>query len=74
MKKCVVLFKTEVKYIATTKVGNKMTYVKRFLQKLNLQQIEYVAYCDGQSAISLSKKIYVPCKKIPQKWKISLDS
>ena len=32
-----------------------MIWLKQFLQELGLQQMEYVVYCDSQSAIDLSK-------------------
>ncbi|KAH0642979.1 hypothetical protein KY289_033953 [Solanum tuberosum] len=55
LQKCVALFTTEAKYIATTEAGNEMIWLKRFLQELGLQQMEYVVYCDNQSAIDLIK-------------------
>ena len=32
-----------------------MIWLKRFLQELDLNQMEYIVYCDIQSAIDLSK-------------------
>ena len=32
-----------------------MIWLKRFLQELGLNQMEYIVYCDSQSAIDLSK-------------------
>ena len=46
---------TEAEYIAATEAGKEMIWLKRFLQELGLNQMEYIVYYDGQSAIDLSK-------------------
>ena len=38
LQKCVALSKTEAEYIAATKAGKEMVWLKRFLQKLGLHQ------------------------------------
>ncbi|KAH0685102.1 hypothetical protein KY289_022854 [Solanum tuberosum] len=55
LQKCVALSTTEAEYIAATEAGKEMIWLKRFFQELELQQMEYVVYCDSQSAIDLSK-------------------
>ena len=55
LQKCVALSTTEAEYIAATEASKEMIWFKQFLQELGLQQIEYVVYCDSQSAIDLSK-------------------
>ncbi|KAF3642324.1 Retrovirus-related Pol polyprotein from transposon TNT 1-94 [Capsicum annuum] len=55
LQKCVALSTTEAEYIAATEAGKEMIWLKRFLQEHGLQQMEYVIYCDSQSAIDLSK-------------------
>ena len=55
MQKCVSLSTTETEYIAATEAGNEMIWLKRFLQELGLNQMEYIVYYDSQSAIDLSK-------------------
>ena len=55
LQKCVALSRTEVEYIAATEAGKEMIWLKRFLQELDLNQMEYIVYCDSQSAIDLSK-------------------
>ena len=55
LQKCVVLSKTETKYIAANEASKEMLWMKRFLQELGLMQDKYVAHCDSQSAIDLSK-------------------
>ena len=50
-------------YIAATEAGKKMVWLKRFLQELGLHQIEYVVYCDSQSAIDLSKNTTYHARK-----------
>ena len=54
MQKCVALSTTEAEYIATTKAGKEIVWVKAFFKELGLQQDEYMVYCDSQSAIDLS--------------------
>ena len=51
----VCLSTTEAEYIAATEAGKEMIWLKRFLQELGLNQMEYIVYCDSQSAIDLSK-------------------
>ena len=55
LQKCVALSTTEAEYIVDTEASKEMVWLKRFLQVLGLHQIEYVIYCDSQSAIDLSK-------------------
>ena len=55
LQKCVVLFTTEVEYIAANEAGKEMLWLKRFLQELGLKQDGYVVNCDSQSAIDMSK-------------------
>ena len=55
LQKCVALSTTEAEYIAATEAGKEMIWLKRFLQELGLNQMEYIVYCDSQSAIDLSK-------------------
>ena len=55
LQKCVKLSTTEAEYIAATEAGKEMILLKRFLQDLGLNQMEYIVYCDSQSAIDLSK-------------------
>ena len=55
LQKCIALSTTEAEYIAATEASKEMIWLKQFLQKLGLQQIEYIVYCDSQSAIELSK-------------------
>ena len=40
LQKCVSLSTTKVEYITTTKAGKEMLWMKRFLQELDLKQIE----------------------------------
>ena len=56
LQKCVSLSTTEAKYIAATKVGKEMMWMKWFLQELDLKQRDYIIHYDSQSAIDLSKK------------------
>ncbi|PHT51605.1 Retrovirus-related Pol polyprotein from transposon TNT 1-94 [Capsicum baccatum] len=46
---------TVAEYIAATKAGKEMIWLKNFLRDLGLDQMEYVVYCDSQSAIDLIK-------------------
>ena len=46
---------TEAEYIATTKAGKKIVWIKEFFKELGLEQDKYVVYCDNHSAIDLSK-------------------
>ena len=55
LQKYVSLSTTEAEYIATTEAGKEMLWMKRFLQKLDLKQRDYIVHCDSQSAINLSK-------------------
>ena len=55
LQKCVALSTTEAEYIAATEAGKEMIWLKRFLQELGLNQMEYIVYCDNDSAIDLSK-------------------
>ncbi|PHU20837.1 Cytochrome 82A3 [Capsicum chinense] len=55
LQKCVTLSSTEAEYIAATEACKEMIWLKRLLQELGLDQMEYVVYCDNQSAIDLSK-------------------
>jgi hypothetical protein len=55
LQKCATLSTTEAEYIAATKAGKEMLWMKRFLQDLGLKQDEYVVHCDSQSALDLSK-------------------
>ena len=55
LQKSVTLSTTEAEYIAATEAGKEMIWLKRFLQELGLNQMEYIVYCDSQSAIDLSK-------------------
>ncbi|GKV32108.1 hypothetical protein SLEP1_g40737 [Rubroshorea leprosula] len=55
LQKCVALSTTEAEYIATTKAGKEILWMKRFLQELGLKQKESVVFCDSHSAIDLSK-------------------
>ena len=51
----VCLSTTEAEYIAATEAGKEMIWLKRFLQELGLNQMDYIVYYDSQSAINLSK-------------------
>ena len=55
MQKCVALYTTEAEYITATEAGKEMIWLKRFLQELGLNQMEYIVYYDSQCAIDLSK-------------------
>ena len=55
LQKCVALSTTEAEYIAATEASEEMIWLKRFLQELCLNQMEYIVYCDSQSAIDSSK-------------------
>ena len=55
LQKCVSLSTIEAEYIAATKAGKEMMWMKRFLQELDLKQKDYIVHCDSQSAIDLSK-------------------
>ena len=44
---CVALSTTEAEYIATTEAGKEMIWLKKFLQELCLNQMEYIVYCDS---------------------------
>ena len=55
IQKCVSLSATEAEYIATTKIGKEMLWMKRYLQELDLKQRDYIVHCDSQSAIDLRK-------------------
>ena len=55
LHKCVALFITKAEYITTTEAMKEMLWLKSFLQEMNLEHDEYVVYCDGQSALDLSK-------------------
>ena len=55
LQKCVALSTTEVEYIAATEYDKEMIWLKRFIQVLGLNQMEYIVYCDIPSAIDLSK-------------------
>ena len=55
LQKCVALSTMEVEYIAATKAGKEIVWIKAFFKELDLRQDEYVVYCDSQSAIDLSK-------------------
>ncbi|MCF7184030.1 Ty1/Copia family ribonuclease HI [Corynebacterium sp. MC-13] len=50
-----VLHYLQLKLSAATEASKEMIWLKQFLQELGLQQIEYIVYCDSQSAIDLSK-------------------
>ena len=47
LQKCVALYTIETKYIAATEAGKEMIWLKRFLQELGLNQMEYIVYCDN---------------------------
>ena len=53
-KVCFTIYYTR-KYIATTKARKDMLWIKQFLQKLDLKHRDYIAHCDSQSPIELSK-------------------
>jgi hypothetical protein len=55
LQKCVALYTTEAEYIAATEAGKEMVWLKRFLLELGLNQLNYVIFCDSQSAMDLSK-------------------
>ena len=55
LQKCVALSTTEAEYIAATEAGKEMVWLKRFLLELGLKQLNYVIFCDSQSAMDLSK-------------------
>ena len=55
LQKCVALSITEAEYIAATKAGKEMLWMKRFLQDLGLKQDGYVVHFDSQNALDLSK-------------------
>ena len=55
LQKCVSLSTTEVEYIAATKAGKEMLWMKQFLQELDLKQRDYIVHCDSQNVIDLSK-------------------
>ena len=70
----VCLSTTEAEYIAATEAGKEMILLKRFLQDLGLNQMEYIVYCDSQSAKRLEQELHVPCKNKIHRRQISLDS
>ena len=55
LQKCVSLSTIEAEYIAATKAGKEMLWMKQFLQELDLKQRDYIVHCYSQSAIDLSK-------------------
>ena len=55
LQKCIALSTTEAKYIATTETRKYILWMKSFFKESGLKQDAYVVYCDGQSAIDLSK-------------------
>ena len=55
LQKCVSLSTTEAEYIAATKAGKEMLWMKQFLQELDLKQRDYIVHCDSQNVIDLSK-------------------
>ncbi|KAG8662105.1 hypothetical protein MANES_01G064950v8 [Manihot esculenta] len=57
LQKCVALFTTEAKFIATTKICKELLWMKKFLNKLRLQQEKYQLFCYSQSAIHLRKNV-----------------
>ena len=55
LQKCVALSTTKAEYIAITEASNELLWMKKFLQKLGLQQERYLLYCDSQNVIHLNK-------------------
>ena len=55
LQNCVALSTIEDEYIAATKAGKEIVWIKAFFKEPSLQQDEYVVYCNNQSAIDLSK-------------------
>ena len=55
LQKCVALSTTEVEYIAAAKACKELLWMKHFIHELGFKQQHYMAYCDNQSAIYLSK-------------------
>ncbi|KAK3011507.1 hypothetical protein RJ639_011115 [Escallonia herrerae] len=55
LQKYVPLFTTEAEYIAATKIGKELPWMKRFLHDFSFNQNEYIASYDGQNVIDLSK-------------------
>ena len=55
LQKCVALSTTKDEYIAAAGVSKEIIWLKRFLQEFGLNQMQYIVYCDNQSAIDLSK-------------------
>jgi ribonuclease HI len=55
LQKCVALSTTEAEYIAIIEAAKELLWMKKFLQKLSLQQERYLLYCDSQNVIHLSK-------------------
>lgn len=55
LHKCVALSITKDEHITTTEAMKEMLWLKSFIQEMNLEHDEYVVYCDGQSAMDLSK-------------------
>ncbi|KAJ6995884.1 hypothetical protein NC653_012686 [Populus alba x Populus x berolinensis] len=56
LQKCFALFTTEAEYIALTKGGKELLWMKKFLHELGLVQENFVLHCDSQSAIHLRKE------------------
>lgn len=52
---CVALSTTEAEYIVVTKACKEILWMKKWLQKLGMDQERYVLKCDNQSAICLAK-------------------
>ena len=55
LQKCVALSTTKTENIVANEAGKEMLWMKLFFQELVLMKDRYVAHCDSQSAIDLSK-------------------
>ena len=46
---------TEAEYMAATKAGKEIIWMKKFIGELGIRQDELQLHCDNQSAIHLAK-------------------
>ena len=47
LQRCVSFSTKKVEYIAATKAGKEMLWMKWFLQELDLKQRDYIVHCDS---------------------------
>ena len=54
LEKCVALSTIEAKYIIVIEVSKEMVWIKKYISEVYLDKLNYVIFCDSQSAIDLS--------------------